>query len=359
MESSIVLRGAESALHAPPSRAFAPGDSAGAWRTLDAFLSGQSELHFHQSLDWYKCHEDVNSFYWATTRDDQVVAASLVRARRIPGTGLSVYRVERGPVVETPEDLETHLRLLVEELRRDAVFVSVNPYYHGARGEECAGILKRGGWRPVPRVLSNYQATIVLDLSADIEQIRANLRRSLRTQLNRGGRLGIRIREGTDAVAIDTFVRQHDAMAQRRGLAPIPDGVTRCLASASPGGTPSMRLLIAEHEGQQVAGILLACAGNRAVYEWGVTSEEERHRQLPLSHMLHWDAIMWAKSAGYRYYDFGGYWEERGDQDSINRFKTGFSKNVQRFVPEHYYPVRPLLAGALLRLLSLKARVRS
>jgi len=359
MESSILLRGAEPVSPASSSRPSASEGDGSVWRSLDTFLASQQDLHFLQSLGWYGCRDGLNSFYCATMRAGRVVAASLVRARRIPGTGLTVYRVERGPVAATPEDLDVHLRLMCDDLRRDAALVSVSPHYYGARGEAYESVLKSGGWRRMPTILSNYQATIVVNLTEDIEQIRGKLRRSLRTQLNRGARLGIQIKEGSDASAIATFVEQHDAMARRRGLAPIPGEVTRCLGDRSDSARSLLRLLIAEYEGQQIAGILLVRAGDRAIYEWGVTSEEEGHRQLPLSHMLHWEAIGWAKSAGYHYYDLGGYWEERGDEDPINRFKTGFSKEVQRFVPEYYYPMRPLLAGALLGLASLRARIMS
>jgi lipid II:glycine glycyltransferase (peptidoglycan interpeptide bridge formation enzyme) len=73
--------------------------------------------------------------------------------------------------------------------------------------------------------------------------------------------------------------------------------------------------------------------------------------------MLHWHAILWARENGYRYYDFGGYWEVRGDADPINRFKTGFSKEIQRFVPEHVLLIKPLAAKSYLALARAKARV--
>lgn len=359
MESSIRLDGPHPVQDSAPPDLAGVGGSGGTWDAVEEFLARQSELHFHQSLGWYGCGAGASAFFYVTMRDNRVIAVSLVRTRQIPGTGRCVYRIERGPIAETEGDLDVHLRRMVADLGHDAALVAVSPHYHGARGEAYAGVLKSGGWKPMPRILSNYQATIVVNLTEDIELIRGNLRRSLRTQLNRGGRLGIQIREASDASAIKTFVEQHDAMAHRRRLAPIPSEVTRCLSDRSGIAGPVMRLLVAEYEGQQIAGILLVCTGDRAIYEWGVTSEEERHRQLPLSHMLHWEAIMWAKAAGYHYYDFGGYWEERGDQDPINRFKTGFSKDVQRFVPEYYYPVRPLFTAALLRLARLRARILS
>ena len=113
------------------------------------------------------------------------------------------------------------------------------------------------------------------------------------------------------------------------------------------GSTSPLTLFMARHGGEVVAGILLVAAGDRIIYEWGATSEAPGHRSLPLLHMLHWEAIQWARSAGFRWDDFGGYREDRGDSDPINRFKTGFSRTVQRLLLEHVRVRRPLAAGVL------------
>lgn len=63
---------------------------------------------------------------------------------------------------------------------------------------------------------------------------------------------------------------------------------------------------------------------------------------MPLSHILHWEGIQLAKKEGYRRYDFGGYWDEAGDCNPINRFKLGFSKQIDQITGQYIYTVKPL-----------------
>ena len=311
---------------------------------LSEFLARQSDLHFYQTLDWYRCAYGVHDLFFIITKsDDKILASSLVRRKRIPVLGRAVYKIERGPVLESGSVLEIHLNNVLEKLQTDALFIAISPYQYGDALPDYQETLSRSGWRPSPRILAPYNSTIVIDLSTDIVQLRAGLRRSLKTQLNRGPRLGVEVRRAGSAEEFSKFIAQHNEMAQRRSLAPIQKEVAGGMSKLYQEPAGSVQLFVAYYEGEQVAGICLLGAGNRVVYEWGVSSEAESHRQLPLTHMLHWSAIQWAKQAGYTYYDFGGYWEERGDSDPINRFKTGFSKEKQHFVSEYIFGVRPLL----------------
>ncbi len=320
------------------------------------FLRQQTDLHFFQSLEWYQCSGHSHElFFVLTLSDGEIRASSLVRRRRLPGLARAVYKIERGPVVTDASTLGEHLGHVLEAVSGDAVLLAVSPFRHGATVQKFVQELSGRGWRPSPRVLAPYETSIVFDLSRDIVQLRAGLRRSLKTQINRGPRLGVEVRRANDAAAFDAFVAQHNEMAHRRGLTPILPEIGSRLREVYMQPDGPVQLFTAHYEGRQVAGICLLGTGDRVIYEWGVASEAAAHRQLPLTHMLHWSAVQWAQQTGYRYYDFGGYWEERGDADPINRFKTGFSKEKQRFVPEHVFAVRPLLARAY----QMAARLRA
>lgn len=323
---------------------------------IKGFLEQQTDLHFFQSLDWYRCSVRTHElFFILTMSDNEIQASSLVRRRRLPGLSRAVYKIERGPVATDASTMGEHLGHVLEAVSGDAVLLAVSPFRHGATLQKFAQELSGRGWRPSPRVLAPYETSIVFDLSRDLGQLRAGLRRSLKTQINRGSRLGVEVNRTNDAAAFDVFVTQHNEMAHRRGLTPILPEIGHGLRELCVQPDGPVQLFTAHYQGEQVAGICLLCTGDRAIYEWGVSSEAAAHRQLPLTHMLHWSAVQWAQQAGFRYYDFGGYWEERGDADPINRFKTGFSKEKQHFVPEHVFAVRPLLA----KVYQMVARLRA
>lgn len=327
---------------------------------LRGFLAQQADVHFHQTFDWYRSGgSSQDLFFVLTLSDGDILASSLVRRRRLPGLPLALYKVERGPVAPDATSLRVHLEQLVDALRGDAVLIAVSPFRQGDPAGQFAHELGANGWTPSPRQLAPYETTIVLDLSRGVDELRAGLRRSLKTQLNRGSRLGVEVRRATDADSFNTFVRQHNEMARRRGLAGIPPRIAGNLRDHCVREDGLVQLFVASCEGGQIAGICLLSGGNRVIYEWGVSSEATAHRHIPLTHLLHWRAVQWAAHAGYRYYDFGGYWEERGDADPINRFKTGFSKEKQHFVPEHVFRVRPMLARTWQTAARLRAGVWS
>jgi lipid II:glycine glycyltransferase (peptidoglycan interpeptide bridge formation enzyme) len=325
---------------------------------LESFHREIADLHFEQTLGWYTCQaKQGDSLFVLALDGEKVTASSLIRRRSIPVLGYAVYRIERGPVCPDPPVLTEHLSHIVDVVREDGILLRASPYYRDRAGEGIELELRGHGWRPVADSLAPYKSTVVVDLARDESSLKSELRRSLRTQLNKGQRLGVRITDRSGPEEFKVFVAQYNEMARTRHLAAISPHMETCLQHWLQQSPCKAKLITAEYQGEQVAGIVLLSAGNRVIYEWGVSSDRDDHRQLPLTHMLHWHAILWARGNGYRYYDFGGYWEARGDADPINRFKTGFSKEIQRFFPEHVLLLKPLAARSYLALARAKARM--
>lgn len=325
---------------------------------LESFHRDIADLHFEQTLDWYTCHaKHEDSFFVLTLDEEKITASSLLRRRSVPVFGYATYRIERGPVCPDPSLLTEHLSHIVSLVQDDGILLRASPYYrdHARNAAELA--LRGHGWRPVAESLAPYKSTVVVNLAQDESVLKSELRKSLRTQLNKGERLGIRVIDRPGPTELDAFIAQYNTMARTRRLTAISPHMGACLQQWSQQMPCKAKLITAEYRGEQVAGIVLLSAGDRVIYEWGVSSERNDHRLLPLTHILHWRAILWARENGYRYYDFGGYWEARADEDPINRFKTGFSKEIQRFVPEHVLLLRPLLAKPYFALARAKAGI--
>lgn len=102
-----------------------------------------------------------------------------------------------------------------------------------------------------------------------------------------------------------------------------------------------------------MATILTVPFGDTVIYKkggwWG------QHRERHPNEALHWAAIQWAKSHGYRYYDFEGIDPAAAElvlqgaplpepmRQSVTRFKLGFGGEV-RLLPKPYdYLYNPLL----------------
>ncbi|MGB0572571.1 MAG: GNAT family N-acetyltransferase [Alphaproteobacteria bacterium] len=82
--------------------------------------------------------------------------------------------------------------------------------------------------------------------------------------------------------------------------------------------TAGLRLLIAEHAGTPVAGVLLANQGKAATYLMGWTGDDGR--DLRATHLPLWRAIELLKGDGFEGFDLGGI---SAKAPGVERFKSG------------------------------------
>jgi lipid II:glycine glycyltransferase (peptidoglycan interpeptide bridge formation enzyme) len=99
-------------------------------------------------------------------------------------------------------------------------------------------------------------------------------------------------------------------------------------------------LLLAEYQGEPLAGIMVFTHGKRAWYFYGASSNQHRDR-MP-TYLLQWEAMRWAKSQGCSTYDLWGVpdfdletleadFTRRSDGLwGVYRFKRGFGGGLQR-----------------------------
>jgi lipid II:glycine glycyltransferase (peptidoglycan interpeptide bridge formation enzyme) len=89
------------------------------------------------------------------------------------------------------------------------------------------------------------------------------------------------------------------------------------------------KLVVAEHDGQPLAGAIAFRNGPRVWYVYGASSNEKRN--LMPTYAVQWELICWAKELGCHTYDFRGV---SGDLDPDNplyglyRFKKGFDAKM-------------------------------
>lgn len=320
----------------------------------DAHLEHCAASHYQQLPEWGHWNAEGAEFSVVVSLDaGRVVASSLLRRRQVRWLGAAKYYVDRGPIVEHPRWCDPHLGFLIDAVSRDGIWLSVSPYASGAeRGVILQG-LRAAGF--VPEDLGgHYRASVLLALGADVDALRRGFRRSLKAQLNRALRSGIEVREWEDETDFTAFAAAHNQLAEARGFSGLAPATATRMARALARNPSRGTLLLACHRGERVGGILVLRSGPRVTYAYGYSDQSPEQRQLPLTHLLQWAAIQWAKESGARLYDLGGYWAQRGDSDPLNRFKTGFSKRIEEFVPEHVLYLRPRLAAALMRVRRLR-----
>ncbi len=166
------------------------------------------------------------------------------------------------------------------------------------------------------RVAEGYR-TIWLDLTKPLEELRGEQKQNWRNALVQGERNELTIIDDRDATRLGWLMAQHTEHMELGGYRGPSGGLIDALHRHG-NATAGLRLLVGEHAGAPVAGILLAQQGKAATYLVGWTGEAGR--DLRATHTLLWRAIELLKRDGFEAFDLGGI---SAEAPGVERFKSG------------------------------------
>ena len=336
------------------------------WQTWNETIATLPGAHILQTREWAQVKAQFGwrpePFVWED--EGRIVAAvSLLRRRLLPGLPWSVLYAPKGPLLDWADaalrrrvlsDLEAYAR------RSGAVLLKVDPDVvlgtgiPGAAdattdpvGEEVRSELQDRGWRFSPEQVQ-FRNTVWLDLSRPEEEILAAMKQKTRYNIRLAGRKGVLIRVANKD-DLGLLYRMYAETAARDGFVIRPQAyymvVWRTLMQAG-----LAEPLIAEVDGEPVAGIVVFRFAGRAYYFYGMSTG--KHRNKMPTYLLQWEAIRRAKAAGCAVYDFWGapeVFDERDPMWGVYRFKAGFRGQVVRTLGAWDYPARPLLYALFVR----------
>lgn len=265
----------------------------------------------------------------------QVVAAASVLRRTLPFLPASVLYVPRGPIVDwTDSERVGNVLAALERLAREwkAISIKIDPdvYYpdhapgfstRPACAPETAGMLSDRNWRfSVEQI--QFRNTLLLDLDRSEEDLLASMKQKTRYNVRLAMRRGVQVRIGTEA-DLPVFYDLYAETARRDGFPIRPPeyyyDAWRTFLEAQ-----QAFLLLAEVDGDAVAGLILLTFGPVAWYMYGASSE--RHRNLMPNNLLQWEAMRCARAAGCKLYDLWGAPNQPNESDpmwGVVRFKFG------------------------------------
>ena len=312
----------------------------GEWNRL---LLSFPRPHILQSFEWGEIKRAIG---WTPRRllleeEGQARVAALLLRRETPFLGAPVLYVPKGPLLaeDRPACLETALAMLEKEARRErAIFIKVDPDI--AAEDVAPEVLRRRGWRRGEDV--QFRNTILVDLQADEETLLSRMKPKTRYNIRLAERRGVRVRVGTTA-DLEAFYELYRETGRRDGFLTRPypyyRQVWRTFLEAGWG-----HLLLAEHEGDLLAGLFLLHFGPIAWYMYGASSGRKREH-MP-NHLLQWEAMRWAKAVGCTTYDFWGAPDQLRPSDplwGVYRFKAGFGGCFTSHIGAYDFVVRPAL----------------
>jgi peptidoglycan pentaglycine glycine transferase (the first glycine) len=326
----------------------------------NASLAAMADATVLQTYQW---GELKAAFGWRPLRVESEAGMAQVLLRRTP-VGVIAY-VPRGPALPAG-DRRAHLGRLLEPVHAacraaGAFALKLEPPWRddAARRDDLAEL----GFRPSGQTVQP-PSTAIVALDGSEDAILGRMRPKTRYNVRLAAKKGVTVRQGT-AADLGAFGALMAQTGSRDGFAVHPTAYyERAHALFAPAGLAA--LLLAEHDGALLAGLMAFAFGDTAYYLFGASSDEQRN--LMPTYALQWEAMRWARASGCRYYDLWGIPDEVGRDPApymeddpparqglwgVWRFKRGFGGEVVRHVGAWDFVYRPLayrLYGLLLRL---------
>jgi len=215
-------------------------------------------------------------------------------------------------------------------------------------------VLLGRGWRFSDDQVQ-FRNTAVLDLSNAEDALLRNMKQKTRYNIRLAERKGVTVRPGqlSDIPALyqmyaETSVRDGFVIRAAEYYRRVWSTFLRPLTDHN---QPGAEALIAEVEGQTVAGILVYYFAKRAYYLYGMS--RAAHRDKMPNHLLQWEAIRGAKSQGSLLYDLWGAPDTPDESDpmwGVYRFKEGLGAEVVCTIGAWDFPTSVLWYAVYTRL---------
>jgi lipid II:glycine glycyltransferase (peptidoglycan interpeptide bridge formation enzyme) len=260
---------------------------------------------------------------------------------------LSLAYVPFGPVLDPVDGRGALLSALARALRshlpRTTLFLRFDlPWSRKGEGPGASGrprAIKAAGDMQPPN-------TVIVDITPPLAQVLASMKSKTRYNVRLSGKKGVRVAEGGPD-DLDRWYALYEETSSRDRIAIHSRAYYQGLFQASrsyPGVKPTVKLLLARHDGELLAGNIVAFWKSRAAYLYGASSGEKRN--LMPTYALQWEAIRMAREAGCTSYDLYGV-PPLPDPDhpmfGLYQFKTGFSDCLLERWGTWDVPFRPVL----------------
>lgn len=285
--------------------------------------------------------EVKRSFGWRPLAFDCDGDPLLLLLRRFPA-GLQLGYVPHGPagLAELPQEertawlarlqraLEPHLPRGTAALRWDLPWRRPEAFeereFRRQMRHAGAGGFRRAGADIQP------PSTVIVPLQGSEDELLARMKRKTRYNIRLAAKRGVEVRIG-GAEGLSRWYRLYRETAVRDRIAIHSEAYYRRLfdLAAAIDEAPRLYLLEAFHEGDYLAGNIVALYRGTATYMYGASSNHKRN--LMPAYAVQWETMRLARSEGCERYDLFGIppaEDPKHPMHGLYRFKTGFGGDV-------------------------------
>ncbi len=307
----------------------------------------------------------------------QAAALILKKEQKIPVLGgkLKILYIPKGPLLDWQSDIrETVLHDLVAYAHKEeAIYLKIDPEIVTARGyegqanftpyPEAAEIIQ--GMQVEGWVISGQQIqfknTFWINLEESEEKLLENMKQKTRYNIRLAEKKGVGVRIAF-INELEQFYELYAETSNRDDFIIRPKEYYMALWKtfiSNDMATP----LLAEVDGEVVAGLMLFHFGGHSWYLYGMSSSQ--HREKMPNYLLQWEAIKLSKSYGCKIYDLWGAPDVFDTTDrmwGVHKFKEGLGGRVIQTIGALDYPTSKfkykIVQEVLPRILAITRSIR-
>jgi peptidoglycan pentaglycine glycine transferase (the first glycine) len=322
----------------------------------DAFVLSHPRGHFLQLSAW---GEQKAAYGWSYQRlalyeDAKLVAGAQLLFRPLPMKLGTMAYLPYGGYVSNDEQWPALFGAIQASAKKNkAAFLKWEPGFDFENDPAKWGFVESPQRIQPPR-------TVMIDIHSDQETIQGRMNQGTRRNLRKAYKNDIRYYEAS-AEDVSKFTAMMDTTGERNEFGVHEPAYYRKMYDLF---VPDhAALILAEHEGETLAGNFVISVGKTAIYLEGASSNEKRN--LMAAYGVQWEAIQWAKKRGCIWYDMWGIpdedettleaqFEERSDGLwGVYRFKRGWGGEITRSAGTWDYVYNPLIYNAYKTVLSI------
>lgn len=269
---------------------------------------------FHQSENWQKFQSSIGNYAI-------FIENILVIFKKLP-FNKTFAEIPRGEL--NPDNWQ---KIKEECAKQQAIFVRIAP-----NDEKIPDFLQKQA-KKVP----NHrfpELTLILDLNKSEEELKAEMNQAGRRHLKKAQQSEIKI---TESKNVDLFMNIFAETTKRDGFSGHNKNYYQKILDIF---GKNAFMFIAEHEQDVLSAGIFAYTDDVCIYLYGASSNNKRELQAPT--LLQWQAILKAKQAGKKYYDFFGIAPENAKNhpwQGVSQFKRKFGGTELAYAPEFEIPL--------------------
>ncbi|GAC1322219.1 MAG: peptidoglycan bridge formation glycyltransferase FemA/FemB family protein [Chloroflexota bacterium] len=313
------------------------------------FVASSPYGHILQSWEWgeIKRHGGWDPIRLGLFDNADLRACAQVLVRALPyGFGNLAY-VPKGPVLDYEDNtlLESILSALQSlAAERRVISLKIEPeIVEPSPLQDALVALGLTAASPV-----QMRSTIWVDLTAGEDQILARQKQKTRYNTRLASKKGVTITSGS-LDDVDRWYNMYATTAERDGFSIHSRDYYR-LVMEMLGSRGMATLLLAHHEDDLLAGIIVFAFGREAQYMYGASSNVKRNLMAP--YLAQWEGMRWARAQGAAVYDLWGVpdlLQENEDLWGVYRHKRGYGGDIVRYIGAYDMVRSPLQHLALER----------